>query len=173
MADIVDKATRSRMMAGIQGKNTKPELIIRKALHARGFRYRIHDKTLPGKPDLVFPKYHAVIFIHGCFWHGHDCRYFKAPQTRTAFWLDKINVNKRRDAQQLEQLKQKGWRIFVVWECATRAHQYLPESLLIDTICNWLIMDQIDSQIDETGLKPLPCSKTESVITLKVSPRNI
>ena len=106
MTDIVDKATRSRMMSGIRGKDTRPEVLVRKALHALGFRYRLHNKSLPGKPDLSFPKYKAVIFIHGCFWHGHSCRYFKVPKTRTDFWQDKINSNRLRDAQQLVQLQQ-------------------------------------------------------------------
>ena len=167
MTDIVDKATRSRMMSGIRGKDTKPEVLIRKALHAQGFRYRLHDKSLPGKPDLVFPKYKAVVFIHGCFWHGHDCRYFKVPQTRTAFWLDKINANRQRDARQLAQLKQADWRILVIWECATRKNECLSKDMLIDYVTNWLIMDSCDSQVDETGIWPLPCLMTESVTTPK------
>lgn len=90
MADVVTPEKRSKMMSGIQGKNTKPELTIRKGLHALGFRYRLHGKTLPGKPDLVFPKYKAVIFIHGCFWHAHHCHLFKWPSTRVDFWQEKI-----------------------------------------------------------------------------------
>ena len=93
MADVVDRKTRSRMMSGIRGKNTRPELLIRKGLHARGFRFRLHDKRLPGKPDLVLPKYSAVIFVHGCFWHGHDCHLFKWPQSRREFWRKKITRN--------------------------------------------------------------------------------
>lgn len=167
MTDIVDKATRSRMMSGIRGKDTKPEVLIRKALHAQGFRYRLHDKSLPGKPDLAFPKYKAVVFIHGCFWHGHDCRYFKVPQTRTAFWLDKINANRQRDVRQLAQLKQAGWRVLVIWECATRKNESLSKDMLIDYTANWLIMGSCDSQVDETGIRPLPCLTTESVTTPK------
>ncbi|GAB2884805.1 very short patch repair endonuclease [Microvirgula curvata] len=161
MTDIVDKATRSRMMSGIRGKDTKPEVLIRRALHSQGFRYRLHDKGLPGKPDLVFPKYKAVVFIHGCFWHGHDCRYFKVPQTRTAFWQDKINTNRQRDARQLAQLLQAGWRVLVIWECATRKNESLSKDMLIDYTANWLTMGSYDSQIDENGIRPLTCLTTE------------
>ena len=120
MADIVTPEVRSRMMSGIRGKNTKPELLIRKALHAAGYRFRIHRKDLPGKPDIVLPKYHAVIFIHGCFWHGHDCPTFKWPKTRPEFWKNKIETNctKHNIAQEL--LLAKGWRVGVIWECAIR-----------------------------------------------------
>jgi len=172
MTDIVDKATRSRMMSGIRGKDTRPEVLIRKALHAQGFRYRLHDKSLPGKPDLTFPRYKAVIFIHGCFWHGHPCRYFKVPQTRTDFWLDKINSNRQRDSRQLVQLQQAGWRVLVVWECATRKNETLSKDMLIDCIANWLIMGNCDAHIDETGIQPLPCLMTESVTTQKALPPN-
>ena len=137
MTDIVDKATRSRMMSGIRGKDTRPEVLVRKALHALGFRYRLHNKSLPGKPDLSFPKYKAVIFIHGCFWHGHSCRYIRVPKTRTDFWQDKINSNRLRDAQQLLQLQQAGWRVLIVWECATRKNKTLPNDMLI---CTYLLL---------------------------------
>lgn len=120
MTDIVDPSTRSRMMSGIRGKNTRPEIIVRQALHRAGFRFRLHRKDLPGKPDIVLPKYHAVIFVHGCFWHGHDCRYFKVPKTRTDFWLSKIIANTRRDRIQEDALRSAGWSVFTVWECELR-----------------------------------------------------
>jgi DNA mismatch endonuclease (patch repair protein) len=107
-------------MSGIKGKNTSPELFVRKAMHARGFRFRIHVKDLPGKPDLVLPKYNAVIFIHGCFWHGHNCRYFKVPKTRPEFWINKIEKNKLRDSENIRNLLLSGWRVIVIWECAIR-----------------------------------------------------
>lgn len=163
MTDIVDRATRSRMMSGIRGKDTRPEVLIRKALHARGFRYRLHVAALPGKPDMVFPKYRAVVFVHGCFWHGHDCRYFKVPRTRTDFWLEKIGANCRRDRRQMAELRQMGWRILVVWECATRSNFLRQNDMLIDYVADWLIMDDCESQIDEAGLRVLPCLMTESV----------
>ena len=119
--DVVDKQTRSRMMAGIRGKNTKPELLLRRALHADGFRYRIHDQRLPGKPDLVFPMYKAVIFIHGCFWHRHpECWWNTTPSTNTEFWKGKLDKNAERDARTVDDLREKGWRIATVWECSFR-----------------------------------------------------
>lgn len=117
MVDVVDKKTRSRMMSGIRGKNTKPEIIVRKALHAAGYRFRLHRKDLPGKPDIVLPKYKTVIFVHGCFWHKHDCRYFKWPKTRPDFWREKIEGNVERDRLAYEKLEEMGWRVKVVWEC--------------------------------------------------------
>lgn len=120
MTDVVDTETRSRMMAGIRGMNTRPELIVRRALHKAGLRFRIHRKDLPGKPDIVLPKHHAIIFVHGCFWHGHDCRYFKVPQTRTEFWMSKISANKARDMKNSDALTASGWKVIVVWECDVR-----------------------------------------------------
>ena len=120
MTDVVDKATRSRMMSGIRGKDTKPEMIIRKGLHKFGFRFRLHDKTLPGKPDLVLRKYNAVIFINGCFWHKHECHLFKWPKTRPEFWREKINRNQRNDKLVLNKLSKAGWRICIIWECALK-----------------------------------------------------
>jgi DNA mismatch endonuclease (patch repair protein) len=142
------------MMAGIQGKNTKPELLIRKALHARGFRFRLHVKDLPGKPDLVLPKYRALIFIHGCFWHGHTCRYFKVPQTRPEFWLEKIGKNQTRDILQEGALKAMGWRVLIVWECAVRSMKKEKSPLLVDLIASWLINGSEYFQIDEDALEP-------------------
>jgi DNA mismatch endonuclease, patch repair protein len=107
-------------MRAIKSANTRPEILVRKALHAAGFRFRLHSKNLPGKPDIVLPKYRTVIFVHGCFWHGHDCKYFKAPKTRTEFWLNKIAKNKRRDKINADKLIELGWRVLVVWECDTR-----------------------------------------------------
>lgn len=120
MVDVVDSETRSRMMSGIKGKNTRPEVLVRKILHAEGFRFRIHVGTLPGKPDIVLPKYKVAIFVHGCFWHGHSCRYFKVPKTRTEFWLDKINKNTERDRAHMLELRNQGWRVLIIWECAVR-----------------------------------------------------
>lgn len=107
-------------MAAIRSKNTKPELEIRRGLHALGFRYRLHAKHLSGKPDIVFPKYNAVLFINGCFWHGHNCRLFQWPKNRSAFWREKISRNVARDLQNENILQHSGWRVGVVWECALR-----------------------------------------------------
>jgi len=105
-------------MSRIKGKNTKPEMLVRKFLHANGFRYRLHDKKLPGKPDIVLPKYKTVIFVHGCFWHGHEgCKYYVVPKTKTEWWLNKINGNKANDLKAFDALKKEGWRVIEVWEC--------------------------------------------------------
>lgn len=117
LADIVDKATRSRMMAGIKGKNTKPEILVRKALHAAGFRFRLQDKRLPGRPDIVLRKYKTVVFVHGCFWHGHECEKFRWPKTRKAFWRNKILANRKRDSTAVRDLEKAGWVTVSIWEC--------------------------------------------------------
>jgi len=118
MADVHNKATRSYNMSRIKGKNTKPEMLVRKFLHANGYRYKLHEKKLPGKPDIVLPKYRTVIFVHGCFWHGHtNCRYFVVPKTRTQWWTDKINGNKANDDKAIKALKKDGWKIINIWEC--------------------------------------------------------
>jgi DNA mismatch endonuclease, patch repair protein len=122
MADVHDKSTRSYNMSRIKGKDTKPEMLIRKFLHAQGFRYRLHVKNLPGKPDIVLPKYKTVIFIHGCFWHGHDrCKYYVIPKTRTEWWVNKINSNIANDEKAIRGLKQDNWKIITVWECQLKA----------------------------------------------------
>jgi len=128
-------------MSGIRGKDTKPELLIRKALHRRGFRYRLHCKDLPGKPDLCFPKHRAVLFIHGCFWHGHDCHLFKWPSTRPEFWRAKISRNQEVDATAREKLLAKGWRVGVVWECALKGRARLPFEAIIDSLAISLLSD--------------------------------
>jgi DNA mismatch endonuclease (patch repair protein) len=120
MADVVDSATRSRMMSGIRGRNTKPEILIRSLLHRRGFRFRLHARDLLGKPDIVLPRYHAVVFVHGCFWHGHDCPLFKWPSTRSDFWREKIGRNQANDIEAKDILLASGWRVGIVWECALR-----------------------------------------------------
>lgn len=118
VADVHDKATRSYNMSRIKGKNTKPEMLVRRFLHANGFRYKLHDKTLPGKPDIVLPKYKTVIFIHGCFWHGHEgCKYYVVPKTRTEWWLNKINGNVANDKKAFKALNEAGWKIIELWEC--------------------------------------------------------
>ncbi len=140
VVDIVNEKTRSRMMAGIRGKNTKPELILRRALHQNGFRYRIHDSKLPGKPDIVLPMYKAVIFVHGCFWHRHfDCWWNTTPSSNTAFWESKLARNAERDALNLEQLRNQGWRIAIVWECSLRLSQVQD---VVAKVQNWLKSDK-------------------------------
>ncbi|MBW4888257.1 DNA mismatch endonuclease Vsr [Mucilaginibacter sp. HMF5004] len=118
MADVHSKAVRSYNMSRIKGKDTKPEMLVRRFLHKNGFRYRLHLKDLPGKPDIVLPKYKTVIFIHGCFWHGHEgCKYYVVPKTRTEWWLNKIETNKKRDNEVKSQLIMLGWNLINLWEC--------------------------------------------------------
>lgn len=119
--DVHSKETRSFNMSRIKGKNTKPEILVRKYLFSQGLRYRLYSKTLPGRPDIVLPKYHTVIFIHGCFWHGHEgCRYFVVPKTRTEWWLNKINTNRENDRKNCELLKEMKWNVITVWECSLK-----------------------------------------------------
>lgn len=139
MIDIVSPHTRSRMMSGIKGKNTKQEILIRKALFKRGFRYRLHERNIPGRPDLVLKKHNAVVFINGCFWHCHDCHLFKWPQTRTEFWSKKLDSNRLRDIRNQQQLEKEGWRVLIVWECAIRGRQKQPLDKIVDRIESWLI----------------------------------
>lgn len=116
--DIVTREQRSRMMSGIKGKNTKPELLLRSALHAQGFRFRIQRKDLPGKPDIVLPKYKTIIFVHGCFWHRHPgCKYAYTPKSNVEFWTNKLEGNVTRDRLTEQTLEEMGWRVLIVWEC--------------------------------------------------------
>jgi DNA mismatch endonuclease (patch repair protein) len=139
MADVVDKATRSRMMSGIRTQNTGPEIVIRKGLHALGFRFRLHAKDISGKPDIVLPRFRALINVHGCFWHGHGCRYCKTPSTNTAFWLNKINTNRLRDQRTLQLQMDSGWRCLIIWECAIRLAQRMPHEFDVTNLsANWL-----------------------------------
>ncbi|MFL2905601.1 MAG: very short patch repair endonuclease [Limisphaerales bacterium] len=118
MADIVSKAKRSEMMSHIRGKNTKPELAVRKFLHAQGFRFRLHYRKLPGKPDVVLPKHKTVIFVHGCFWHRHKgCKFAYDPKSRKVFWQKKFRENVERDKRNQKELRKQGWQVLVVWEC--------------------------------------------------------
>lgn len=125
-------------MQAIRGKNTSPELLVRRLLFARGLRFRLHARHLPGVPDIVLPKYRAVIFIHGCFWHGHACPLFVLPQTRRAFWREKITANQQRDRLHADALMQAGWRVLTVWECALKGRLKWDAAELGDRITAWL-----------------------------------
>src|SRR5947207_1144865 len=139
MTDIVDQATRSRMMAGIKGKNTRPEVLVRQGLHRRGVRFRLHVAALPGHPDLCFKRYHAVVFVHGCYWHRHEnCRFASTPTSHREFWLSKFATNVERDERALSELTRLGWRVGVVWECSLRPRS-LEQTLL--AITDWLRSD--------------------------------
>ena len=139
MADNVRPEVRSSIMSAIRSKNTRNEIKIRKALHSAGFRYRLHRRDLPGTPDFVLPRYRAAIFIHGCFWHGHDCSLFKWPSTNAENWASKIKANRVRDTEAVRSLFASGWRVCVVWECVIRGRQKLDlgtvTGLLVDWIC--------------------------------------
>lgn len=159
MTDVHSQKTRSYNMSRIKAKDTKPELLVRKYLFSKGFRYRVNVKDLPGKPDIVLPKYKTVIFIHGCFWHGHEgCRYFVIPKTRTAWWTEKIRKNRERDQQEHEALRKAGWNIMTVWECQLkpRQQQETLESIVLLLQKTWLnfyrkpyLPDQTLSQVAE------------------------
>jgi DNA mismatch endonuclease (patch repair protein) len=147
MVDVVDRRTRSRMMAGIRGKNTRPELLVRKALFRQGFRYRLHDRRLPGHPDLVFPRHGAVIFVHGCFWHRHRCHLFKWPKTRRQFWRKKLTGNVRTDRRNYAQLRDRNWRILTIWECALKGRTKRSPEKTIARIARWLERGKQDLEI--------------------------
>ncbi len=141
MTDIVSPEKRSRMMSSIRGKNTKPEMTIRKGLYARGFRYRLHSKHLPGKPDLVFTRYKSVIFVHGCFWHHHDCRLFKWPKSNQDFWREKITANTVRDRKYYRLLIDRGWRIMILWECSIKGKKEQQIAKVLDNLSDWLLTE--------------------------------
>lgn len=148
--DIVDAATRSRMMAGIRGKDTKPELIVRRGLHAAGFRFRLHDRRLPGKPDMVLPRWRAAVFVHGCFWHGHGCPLFRWPGTRQDFWREKIGRNQERDAEVEAALDRAGWRVLKIWECSMKGPGRIGADAVMPIAADWLRSDQQHGEIRGT-----------------------
>lgn len=120
MADRITAERRSAIMAKVGSRDTGPELVVRRALHAKGYRFTLHDRKLPGSPDLVFPKRRKAIFVHGCFWHGHTCRWGKLPKSKLDYWGPKIDANKRRDERKIRELCEAGWRSLVVWQCELR-----------------------------------------------------
>lgn len=151
MSDIVSPNQRSKMMAGIRGKGTKPELLVRKLLFASGFRYRLHRNNLPGTPDIVMPGRKIVIFVHGCFWHQHlECKHARLPSSNSDFWHQKLARNVQRDKEVFTALKAAGWRILVVWECATRSRPAI--SALSGLISQWI---ESDSPIGEISLSQI------------------
>jgi DNA mismatch endonuclease (patch repair protein) len=134
MADVHSKETRSYNMSRIRSKDTKPEMLVRRFLHKNGFRYRLHVKNMPGKPDIVLPKYKTVIFIHGCFWHGHEgCKYYVVPKTRTEWWSDKISRNIQNDINVEATLKAANWNIIIIWQCELK---YNWQKMLLDNLQN-------------------------------------
>lgn len=138
MADVLTPEQRQFNMSRIRGKDTKPEMLIRRGLHARGLRYRLHDRSLPGRPDLVFPKYQSAVFIHGCFWHAHGCVLSKLPATRQAFWQAKLEANAARDGKAVDALRAGGWRVLVIWECALRGSARQNESVVLERAASFI-----------------------------------
>jgi DNA mismatch endonuclease (patch repair protein) len=147
MADIVSAATRSRMMSGIRSRDTRIEVQIRRALHARGFRFRLDVRSLPGRPDIVLPKWNAVIFVHGCFWHLHGCGLSRIPSTRTEFWRGKLEGNAARDARNTDALLQAGWRVAAIWECATRGGGSAAVAAAANALAEWLVSGDAEISI--------------------------
>lgn len=131
MPDVLTPEQRRLNMSRVRGRDTKPEMLIRRGLHARGLRYRLHDRKLPGRPDLVFPKYRTAVFIHGCFWHAHGCALSKLPTTRQEFWKRKLDGNAARDRKAIQALLAQQWRVLVIWECALRGSESTPLSELV------------------------------------------
>lgn len=144
--DRVDAQTRSRIMASVGQKNTGAELVLRRALHRSGLRYRLHVKDLPGRPDLVLPRFHAAIFVHGCYWHAHGCYRSTVPQTRKEFWREKFAANRARDARKAEELRASGWRVLIVWECALKGKTAPPLEVTVSSVVQWLHAEE------ETGV---------------------
>jgi DNA mismatch endonuclease (patch repair protein) len=138
MVDVLTKNQRRLNMSRIRNKDTAPELWLRSGLHRRGFRFRLHRKDLPGRPDLTLSKYKSAIFVNGCFWHGHGCPMFKIPATRQEFWTAKIKTNRDRDASAISTLAAMGWRTFVLWECALKGPRRKPEEAILEEISLWL-----------------------------------
>jgi DNA mismatch endonuclease, patch repair protein len=147
MVDVLTPGQRRLNMSRIRGRDTKPEMLLRQGLHARGLRFRLHRKDLPGCPDLVLPRFQAVIFVHGCFWHGHKCPMFKMPTTRASFWRHKIDQNMKRDQKSHAKLVQERWRVLTVWECALRGRARRPVAALLDEIVWWLAADASEGVI--------------------------
>lgn len=151
--DVVNKQKRSEMMAGIKSKDTRGEMAIRKGLHKLGFRYQLHRKDLPGKPDLVFPKHHAVIFVNGCFWHAHNCHLFKWPSSRPDFWQEKIISNKIRDNSNIKKYIDISWKVLIVWECSLKGKTRRNLNEVINTAANWLLYDSQNAEIEGKSIK--------------------
>lgn len=143
MTDVLTPDQRRLNMSCIRGRDTKPELLVRKALHARGFRFRLHRKDLPGCPDIVLPRFRVATFVHGCFWHGHNCPLFKVPATRTDFWQSKIARNIERDRSVQAALIRDNWRVLVIWECALKGPGRHPISAVIEESVQWIRGDKM------------------------------
>ncbi|OFI35426.1 very short patch repair endonuclease [Alteromonas lipolytica] len=156
MTDVHSKPVRRKNMKAVRAKNTKPELLVRKLLHGAGYRYRLHVKNLPGTPDIVLPKYKVVIFVHGCFWHMHDCALFRLPATRTDWWRQKLTENRLRSEAAEDFLRELGWRVVIVWECSLKGQAKLEPGDVLDKFTSWLS--------GSTSFLEIPESKFSSLI---------
>ncbi|NQX97162.1 MAG: DNA mismatch endonuclease Vsr [Flavobacteriales bacterium] len=155
MVDVHTPEVRSKNMKAIRSKNTKSELYVRHVLHSYGFRFRIHPSSLPSRPDIYLAKYHAVIWIHGCFWHGHDCHLFKWPKTNVVFWRDKILTNRARDVAKARELCEIGIKLLIVWECALEGKVRLSEDELFERLEEWLLFIDHNCELSGEGLSSL------------------
>lgn len=157
--DTVDKATRSYIMSRVGQKDTGAELLMRSALHKIGLRYRLHDRSLPGSPDLVFPRFRAVVFVHGCYWHSHGCHRSTIPKSRREFWSDKFQANRSRDERNVNVLLESGWRVLTIWECALRGKTAKSSSAVAKIVKAWL--ESSDDVGEIAGAPVLAASRTD------------
>ncbi len=151
--DVHTKAQRHYNMSRIRGQDTKPEMLVRRGLHAEGLRFRLHVRDLPGRPDIIFPRHRAIIFVHGCFWHGHECPLFKIPKTRPDFWEKKIFANKERDQKVIAQLLGHRWRVLTVWECSLKGPNRHETSKLIAKCTDFVTGNTLQAEIEGSNLK--------------------
>lgn len=161
MVDTVSKSVRSRIMASVRQRDTAPEMRLRKALHRLGLRFRLHDRKLPGSPDLVFPRFRSVVFVHGCFWHAHGCKYSTTPSARLEFWAEKFAANKARDERNVNLLLASGWRVLTVWECALREKREKSDEKVARRVTRWLSGHRRSAEIEGSIRHS---SKDESVV---------
>lgn len=152
MVDVLNSKQRRLNMSRIRSKDTKPEILIRSLLHEGGFRFRIHRKDLPGNPDIVLPKHHTIVFVHGCFWHGHKCHMSKIPETRRDFWLNKISSNNERDRKAVKNLISIGWKVIIIWECSLRGTGKLPQQEIFKKVFQF-IYKKNKMHIEISGIK--------------------
>jgi DNA mismatch endonuclease (patch repair protein) len=167
MVDVLTAQQRQFNMSRIRGGDTKPEMTIRRGLHSLGLRYRLHARTLPGRPDLVFPRYRAVILVHGCFWHGHHCHLFRMPATRPEFWQNKIDANRQRDSTTHIALRADGWRILTVWECSLKGSEKWPLQLLLDTAAAFVRGSEVEREIEGPYVPPIESQLHAPVALMK------
>jgi DNA mismatch endonuclease (patch repair protein) len=156
--DRVDTQTRSRIMASVGQRNTGAEILLRSYLHRAGLRYRLHDRSLPGSPDLVFPRFRAAVFVHGCYWHSHGCYRSTVPKSRQQFWTDKFEANRSRDERNVRSLLEGGWRVLTVWECVLKGKLALPPPSVVDAVKTWLYSRE---SIGEISGKSVPAAHSD------------